>query len=252
MSILRSHMTFCAHLFKALTKQHHTELMPLFVKYVPKDGVVFDVGAHAGQFTKLFSRLVPHGNVYAFEPGKYPLSIVKKVKALRRLNNVTIIPFGLSDVKSEASLNTPIKKSGSMGFGLSSLGVLDDKRKIKSETVALTTIDYFVQENDIERIDLLKADIEGWELRMLWGAQKALEKFRPILILEVCEKFLARAGNTRNELLNFLATQNYNIYEHDDDGKISPISEQSQAFFCVPIERKQPIQNIQTLNSRAQ
>ncbi len=48
---------FFAHLFKGIVKQHHPELIPLFRGLLPNDAIVFDVGAHAGQFTKLFARL---------------------------------------------------------------------------------------------------------------------------------------------------------------------------------------------------
>lgn len=66
---LRARTSYCAHLFKALTRQHHREIMPMIAPYITQDSVIVDVGAHAGQFTKMFSAMVPRGHVYAFEPG---------------------------------------------------------------------------------------------------------------------------------------------------------------------------------------
>ncbi len=63
---LRARASWCAHLWKAATQQHHRALRPLFERYVPRDAVVCDVGAHAGQFAKLLSRLAPAGRIYAF------------------------------------------------------------------------------------------------------------------------------------------------------------------------------------------
>jgi len=66
---MRRWMSYAAHGFKSVAKQHHKELAVHFRALFPRDAVVFDVGAHAGQFTKLFARLVPEGCVYSFEPG---------------------------------------------------------------------------------------------------------------------------------------------------------------------------------------
>jgi len=230
---LRPRLTYGAHLFKALTRQHHLELKPMLEKHIPKNGVVIDVGAHAGQFTKLFSKLVPQGRVYAFEPGKYQLSILRKVLAVHGIQNVTVIPEGLSDAESKAVLQTPIKKSGSIGFGLSSLGNLAADRKTNSEAVTIGVLDKFIEENNITRVDFIKADIEGWELRMLMGAKKTLEKFKPALMLESCDKFLVRAGDTRAAMFQFLEGLGYEIFAHDDDGGLSTPSEEKSNILCV-------------------
>src|ERR1700722_19602393 len=110
--------TYAAHGFKATFKQHHQELIPLFRTYVPEDGVVFDVGAHAGQYAKLFARLVPRGTVYSFEPGLYARSILMVAMALNRISNVRIFPVGLGSSAASLNLHVPVKKSGSVGFGL--------------------------------------------------------------------------------------------------------------------------------------
>jgi FkbM family methyltransferase len=89
---------------------------------VQSTAVVFDVGAHVGQYTKLFARAASHGRVYAFEPGSYARSILRTVVWLRGLSNVVVLPIALG---SEVGLNTltiPLKQSGSFAFGLSHLG----------------------------------------------------------------------------------------------------------------------------------
>ena len=54
---LRQRASWSAHLFKAITQQHHRALTTLFAPYVPADAIVLDIGAHAGQFSKLFARV---------------------------------------------------------------------------------------------------------------------------------------------------------------------------------------------------
>lgn len=203
----RARLSWCAHFWKAATQQHHRNHAALFRRLVPHDGVVFDVGAHAGQFTKLFAGIARDGRVYAFEPGGYALSILRRVVALRRLGNVEICPFGLSDRAHTETLHVPVKRSGSMGFGLSHFGA--EARASVAETVTLSTIDAFVAERSLSRLDFIKADIEGWEMRMLAGGAGAIARFRPALLLEVQAAHLARAGDTPAAMWDFFARLGY-------------------------------------------
>ena len=63
---IRARLTYLEHLFKAYTRQHHKNLIPLFSKIIPDNGIVIEAGSHAGQFTKLFPRHAPLGHIYAF------------------------------------------------------------------------------------------------------------------------------------------------------------------------------------------
>lgn len=231
----KSFMTgsYAAHLFKALTKQHHRDMVPLFKKYLPKDGVVFDVGAHAGQFTKLFSKLVPQGRVYAFEPGGYPLSILRKVIAVHRLRNVAVFACGLSDKAGTSELHMPIKKSGSMGFGLSHMGAAGTGA-VRTESVALSTIDDFVKRHGVTRLDFIKADIEGWEMRMLAGGVRTLQTLRPVLMLEASDAYLARAGDTVQSMADFIAGVGYDVLNLGTGAPLKPQAGMATDILCVP------------------
>jgi len=203
----RARLSWCAHLWKAATQQHHRAYAPLFRRFVPDDAIVLDVGAHAGQFTKLLAGLARRGKVYAFEPGGYALSILRRVVALRRLHHVEIVPAGLSDRAGVETLYVPTKRSGSVGFGLGHLGA--EARASLAENIALTTLDAFAAERGLARVDFVKADIEGWEMRMLAGGKATIERLRPALMLEIQSAHLARAGDTPRAVWDFLAPLGY-------------------------------------------
>jgi len=236
---LRARLSWCAHFWKAATQQHHREYRPLFRRFVPPDGVVCDVGAHAGQFTKLLSRLAPEGRVYAFEPGGYARSILTRVVALHRLRNVEICPMGLGDRAEAATLSVPLKRSGSMGFGLGHIGA--DARASATESVPLTTLDAFVRDRGLARLDFIKADIEGWEMRMLAGAAGAIARFRPALLLEVVATHLARAGDTQAGIWQFFAAQGYRARRVEAEGgriSLGPVARAGDGdFLWMPGER---------------
>lgn len=220
---IRQQLTYAAHLYKAVFKQYHMALRPLLARHVTEAAIVFDVGAQAAQFTKHFAALAPRGRVYAFEPGDYARRVLTTVVRLRGLRNVTVVPLGLSDQPGEAILTSPVKKSGSIGFGLSHLGRHDGDPPGFASTVSLTTLDKFCAENQLQRLDFLKADIEGWEIHMLRGGRQTLERFRPPLLLEIDRGFLARAGATPEDAWDLLNPMGYQAAHLHPNGTLAPV-----------------------------
>ncbi len=217
--------SFVAHLWKAVTQQHHRELLPVFARCVPRDAIVLDVGAHAGQFTKLFSGLARDGRVYAIEPGSYARAILRSAIWARRLGNVAVVPVALGAEPRLERLNIPVKASGAMGFGLSHFGAAETRwPRVETEPVAQTTIDALVAGLALDRLDFIKADIEGGELRMLHGARHSLERFRPRLLLELTGGHLARAGDTLADAFAFIAARGYRAFALDEHGGFAAVA----------------------------
>lgn len=198
-----------AHLWKAALQQHHGEMREAFRPYIPEDGVVIDVGAHAGQFSKLFARMAPRGRVYAFEPSAYARSILQPALAFNRIRNVDVVPMGLSDAPGESVLKTPVKARGGLGFGIAHLGQDDGGRTTVDQSVSLTTLDAFMAERGVGALDFVKADVEGWELHVLRGGLLSLERFKPALFLEVMQASLERAGSAAESVWDLLRPLGY-------------------------------------------
>lgn len=212
----RARAGWLAHVLKAATQQHHRELIDVFRPYIPEDAVVLDVGAHAGQFSKLFARMAPRGRVFAFEPSVYARSVLQPALRWNRLRNVAVIPSGLSDAVGALPLYTPIKRSGEMGFGLAHLGGETEDRAVAAQTIALTTLDQFAADQGLTRLDFIKADVEGWEAHVLQGGRDTLAAWRPALFLEVVEASLARAGASPAAIWAELAPLGYTARKAPD------------------------------------
>ncbi|MBX3445508.1 MAG: FkbM family methyltransferase [Parvibaculaceae bacterium] len=208
----RQRATWLAHLFKAVAYQYHRDLGRRLAALLPEDGVAIDVGAHAGQHAKLFAKAMPRGTVYAFEPGSYALSILRKTLFLHRLANVVVVPCGLSNEPAVMTLSIPVKKRGSLGFGLSHLGAERPDREAVHEEVRLVMLDGFVAERGIGRIDFIKADIEGWEPHFLRGALASIDRFRPSIMLEVNEQALPGRPDGK-EIFRILEPFGYAIFK---------------------------------------
>lgn len=222
-----------AHLLKALTQQAHRDLVPLLRPLVPRDGVVIDIGAHAGQFTKLFAALAPDGQVIAVEPSPYALGILRHVVKWLRLRNVTVIASGLSDRPGTLILTTPSKRSGAVGFGLASFAAPVTVNPARNDPVPVETLDALVARLGLCRIDFIKCDVEGWEMHVLRGGAAALPRWRPALLLEVVENALARAGDRPEMLWELLAPLGYRARRLDGDRAVAGfIGDGDYLFAC--------------------
>ena len=220
----RASGSFIAHLFKATTQQHHRALAGTIARFVPKDAVVFDVGAHAGQYVKLFARAAFEGRVYAVEPGSYARSILRVVTWRYRLANVWVLPFALGAGCGLSPLSVPVKRRGSYGFGLSHLGSPEQRwAAVAQELVAMTTLDAVVAALGVDRVDFIKADIEGWEFAFLRGAEDTLRRFRPALLLELSQAHLARAGDRLADVFAFLAARGYAAFTLTHERELAPV-----------------------------
>jgi len=138
--------------------------------------IVFDAGAFIGDFSALAS--VRGCTVHAFEPVRYLVENFLNKTAMWN-KNITVHECALSDKKGVLSLNIELEQL------LGSTLVKERLDVLKSDEVQVqaTDLDSFINENNIPRVDFIKADIEGAERLMLRGAKYVLREFSPKLSL---------------------------------------------------------------------
>jgi FkbM family methyltransferase len=133
--------------------------------------VVIDAGANIGMFSALAS--YKGATVFSFEPVPYNQQLLELTKSLNK--NITVCPFALSD------------KTGKMRLSMEeddNIGSFSENISAKNSfEVDAITLDEFVSKNKIEKISFIKADIEGAERKMLWGATEVLKNFSPKLAI---------------------------------------------------------------------
>jgi len=213
-----------AHAFKAITQDHHRELAPLLSRYIPADGVVIDVGAHAGQFARLFASIAACGHVYSFEPSPYARSILEAAVTWRGVRHITVVAQGLGDAPGVLELATPIKRRGGLGYGLAHVPAAGESADgQRRDQIAITTLDAFAAEQGLARVDFIKVDVEGFEGRVMAGARGVLERFRPALLLELHDQHLARGGDTAEGVAGMLAGLGYGAQRVTAEGGLAPV-----------------------------
>ena len=138
---------------------------------------IFDVGANKGQYCSMLHGLLKDEmpfQVYSFEPSKATFGLL--VQNTVDLKNVTLNNLGLFSESGEGTLYSDKEGSGLASLTARRLDHYRIEHGSLQENVKFITLDAYCQERDIQTIDLLKIDVEGYELDVLRGGDELFER----------------------------------------------------------------------------
>jgi FkbM family methyltransferase len=167
----------CAYLVgKGASSDYHSSGEIEALKAVlPADAIIFDVGANNGEWAALLAASLNNPSFYLF--GCAPICLLEMKRRLPRIPNPHVFEFAISDEIGEIAFYTPTR-----GSGLSSIHSRRDvgvnQEVYEKIVVPRRTLDSVIAEQQIERVDLLKMDIEGHELSALIGAKNSIAEGR--------------------------------------------------------------------------
>jgi FkbM family methyltransferase len=175
--------------------------------YLDQSEIIFDIGANIGQTAFRMIRNQAnkklHPFVYAFEPYPKTFSKLEYNIRLNQLTSIRAFNLGLGNEKETLRM-TQHTPSNSGGFRMTT----DTNNSI---SVPVISLDEFVSEQALSRVDFIKIDVEGFETEVLKGARQTIRQFRPVLVFEYSvANILAQNGNME-ETLNELLDNNYKI-----------------------------------------
>lgn len=139
---------------------------------------IIDVGGFIGDSALVLSELMPQ-RIYSFEPVKKNYQNMLKTINLNKRDNIIPINYGLG--RATTTMNIYV----STGGGGSSLKKRQGMAYVEETSVKITTLDKFVDKENIGDIALIKVDIEGAEQSFLEGAKQTICKQRPILLISI-------------------------------------------------------------------
>jgi FkbM family methyltransferase len=161
-------------------------------KWLPKGGCVVDVGANTGFTALVFSNLIgPEGRVIAFEPSPiiYP-RLVEVVEKNGLKDRVECLNFGCGTEARTETLMVPVS-SGNATIKRDGVELHGSVREVQ---IKIDSLDKVLLDR-LKRLDFLKIDTEGFEDQVLAGADKLIERFRPVFYIELSHEYMASSRN---------------------------------------------------------
>ena len=176
-----------------------------YSRIVRPGATVFDIGANIGAHTLPLARLVgPTGSVHAFEPVSWA---VAKLRANLALNpdlaeRVTIHQRLLTDSETGV-VPTAIHASWPLGVA-SDLHPILRGREMPTQGAKTATLDDFVRQAALTRLDFIKLDVDGGECGVIRGGLETLRRLRPTVIVELSPYILEEAGESLEGLVELI------------------------------------------------
>ena len=200
---------------------------------INKNPIIFDVGANKGQSIERFKKIFPDSLIHAFEPNTFEYEILKN--KYRDDKKIILNNFAVGDKKETKSFYITAK-SGSSSFNKINLNSEWLKKRSKQfntstsgytksiEKVNIITLDEYCKKNNLNNIDILKIDTQGYEDKVLKGCENIFKNnivsFVEVEIMfdDVYEKYLTFSDLEKNLLpydFRFCAitTANNNLFE---------------------------------------
>lgn len=172
---------------------------------------VLDVGTNIGWVLLNLGKRSATGRVFGFEPDPYNHRRCAENLSRNRLSNIALFQVGLSNINARMGMEvrTPSNRGGNR-----------ISRPVEGEqTVEVVRLDDFYAVKNLDHVDLIKIDVEGYELNVLNGARSILVRYHPVLFIEVDDNNLMDHGHSAKELVAFLNDHGYHNIVRADDGK---------------------------------
>ncbi len=179
---------------------------------IPSDGVILDIGGNIGMMSLVFAQKVPQGKVHSFEPTDYAIQKFRTNMALNPdLASRIILNQSFVSYESKDSVNIKVFSSwpvvGSEDKHAIHQGVLKSGDNIPS-----IRLDDYCTNAQLERVDFVKIDTDGYEWDVLRGSKEMLKKYKPQVIFEIGIYVMQEKGISFSDYEDFFTDLGYRLY----------------------------------------
>ena len=159
-----------------------------------------DIGANIGYYSFLaLDHVGATGAIYSFECNPEPLAAFKRSIELHRPHNLFLEQFAIW--RDDGQIAFSCERESGHSHIASSVE--------KGVAVVCRSLDSWVRERNLERIDVIKIDVEGCELQVLEGAQEMLASHHPLIVCELDPSLTRRFGYEPSRLIQMLGGMGY-------------------------------------------
>lgn len=189
----------------------------MLYKLVGERDTIFDIGANIGWYSNHLSKKLPQATIYSFEPIPDTFAQLKSNTELNKATNITLNNFAFSDKVQVL----PFFYSPTITGASSSVNITENNSMVKLECQA-NTIDNFIVEQGIAKLDFIKCDVEGAEFMVYKGGVASIDKYKPIVFSEMLRKWSAKFNYHPNDIIHLFRQSGYNCYT-THEGKLKPM-----------------------------
>ncbi|HEY9851391.1 MAG TPA: FkbM family methyltransferase [Leptolyngbyaceae cyanobacterium] len=180
-------------------------------KFLPPNGIIVDSGANIGQMLMYLAQWIPQGKIFAFEPGRAAADWLDECLKVNKKLPVEVFRCGLGATPAQLKLHNIGANYGH--------GAWNQVSETEGESIQIVRLASILAARAIEKVDLWKLDVEGYEIPALQGAEELLREKRIKAI------YAELSGENGKRVRNYLSEFGYSCYLFNANGKLYIASE---------------------------
>jgi FkbM family methyltransferase len=191
------------------TLNYENALLPQFYQNLQLTNfspeMVFDIGAHKGDWTRQALKYYPKATYHLFEPQK---QLFEHYSDLEKMPNVHLHQLGIGENKGTSQF-TYVERQDSCTFAIREKEAIS--KGYEQEMLQISSVDHFLDENDLQVPNIIKIDAEGLDLKVLKGASSCFGKTE-IFLIECgvgCKVF----ENSMSNVIQLMHEKKYRCFE---------------------------------------
>ncbi|WP_127120571.1 FkbM family methyltransferase [Chryseotalea sanaruensis] len=206
-------------------------------RFLKHDMVFVDVGANQGEYALFAAKRLKKGIVLAFEPVDSFFNQLGINIKLNGFTNIRCFNCGLGQTAASMPIYMAKETQAMAHEGLATIYPSNDRGHFVQD-IQIEVFDDMDNTLALNRLDIVKIDVEGAELSVLNGMKNAILKFRPHILIEMNEITFNTAGYELNTVLEFFSKLNYTAYSINKKGGLSVVEQISGVVNCVFVPNK--------------
>jgi len=205
-----------------LVEEKEMDLLPFLLS---NNDEAVDVGANYAYYTVPLARLCK--KVYAFEPIPFTHNVCRLIVKHYKFKNVALFNKGIGEKNEQHKFTIPVTDFGAISAGQAHFGERNDNLEGREQHVKFTKMQEVDCEvialdsliNDFTNIKFIKIDIEGAEYFALKGMRKTIEKFKPVILMEINPFFLKGFNISEEDVTSLVEELGYTFFIYDEKVK---------------------------------
>jgi FkbM family methyltransferase len=206
-------------------------------EHISSGDIFVDIGANIGQHSLFAASIVGDcGRVISFEPIKSIYNQLVHSVEVNKFHNVDAYNFACGNMQSKKNISINKENAGASSLVLTAEGGVEEVLVIPADSIL----------SNYNKIDFIKIDTEGFELPVLEGLSKTIEKFRPKIMLEFSPELYEKSNLSESgeKIIKLILAHHYKIIDLEDNDKIvgddffENMIKQKRAqtnFLCLPL-----------------
>ncbi len=190
------------------------------------DHTIIDVGGNIGFRALKFGRLVPQGRVVSFEPDPENFIRLRGHLDMNDATNVTPVELGIGPEERTFKLYRVVESNPGMNRILPEG---EGRDRFSHKEVRVAPLSTALEGTGVVRVDVIKVDVEGFELAVLKGSEDVLRRDRPLLFVELDDDNLLENGTSARALIDWLKGLGYRVNEAVTD---TPVPDDRDLAHC--------------------